>query len=96
MKGRIKVDAGAFYAPYIPQRMHWEQTLKLLGEKYRVWKLSFPNEVEPEQQITEVMQESFPGPYIVEEYFDSDKQRFDIRLKFEDPKQEMLWKIKWS
>lgn len=40
------------------------------------------------------MQQQWPGPYIVEEFYNARLQGFDARLKFEDPKQETMWKIR--
>jgi len=45
--------------------------------------------------VESFMQDFFPGPYTVEEYYNSELNKFDYRLKFEDPKQELLWKIKY-
>ena len=45
--------------------------------------------------IEAFMQDFFPGPYSVEEYYDAKLGRFNYRLKFEDPKQETIWRIKY-
>lgn len=47
------------------------------------------------ERVETSMQEFFPGPYTIEEYYDANLGRFNYRLKFEDPKQELLWKIKY-
>lgn len=44
--------------------------------------------------ITARMKQQWPGEYIVEEFYNVKLMRFDLRLKFEDPKKEMLWKIR--
>lgn len=41
------------------------------------------------------MQDFAPGPYTIEEYYDAKLGRFNYRLKFEDPKQETIWRIKY-
>lgn len=38
----------------------------------------------------------YPGTYIIEEYYNSKTMKFDLRLKFENEQDELLWKIKWS
>lgn len=38
----------------------------------------------------------YPGNYIIEEYYDTKTMKFDLRLKFENEQDELLWKIKWS
>lgn len=45
--------------------------------------------------IEAFMQDFFPGPYSVEEYYDANLGRFNYRLKFEDPKQETMWRMKY-
>lgn len=49
-----------------------------------------------EQAITEKMQELYPGPYVVEEFYNAKLQRFDVHLKFNSEQEELMWKIKNS
>lgn len=49
-----------------------------------------------EREATESMQQSHPGPYVVEEFYNPKVMRFDFKLKFEDKKQELMWLIKNS
>ena len=42
------------------------------------------------------MQKKYPGPYRVESYYNADKMKYDLRLRFDDPKQETMWLIRWS
>ena len=42
------------------------------------------------------MQARFPGKYQVVSFYNTKKMRFDMRLSFDDPKQETMWKIKHS
>ena len=42
------------------------------------------------------MQAKYPGPYRVEEYYNADKMKWDLRLKFEDPKEETMWLLRQS
>ncbi len=44
----------------------------------------------------EYMQKRYPGLYRVEQYYNVQKMKWDLRLKFDDPKQETMWLIKWS
>lgn len=48
------------------------------------------------EEVETAMQLSFPGPYVIEEYFDTKSMSFNYRPKFEDTKQETLWRIKWG
>lgn len=42
------------------------------------------------------MQINYPGPYRVEQYYNSDKMKWDLRLRFEDPAEETFWLLKQS
>ncbi len=41
------------------------------------------------------MQIRYPGPYRVEPYYNLEKMKIDLRLQFDDPKQETMWLLKW-
>ena len=43
-----------------------------------------------------IMQAHYPGPYTIECYFNSKIGGFGYRLKFEDPKEQTLWLLKYS
>lgn len=40
------------------------------------------------------MKIKFPGNYTVESYYNSDKMKWDLRLRFEDPQEETMWILK--
>lgn len=42
------------------------------------------------------MQIKYPGPYTVEQFYNADKMKWDLRLKFDDPKEETFWLLRWS
>ena len=42
------------------------------------------------------MQKKFPGNYVVEQYYNADKMKWDLRLKFNNPKEETMWLLRWS
>ena len=42
------------------------------------------------------MQKRYPGPYCVESYYNADKMKWDLRLKFDDPREETMWLLRWS
>ena len=44
----------------------------------------------------EKMQINYSGKYIVEPFYNPKNGKFDLRLKFEDPKEELMWKLKWT
>ena len=43
-----------------------------------------------------MMQSLYPGPYIVEEYYNSKLKHFDLKLTFADPKEETMWLLKYG
>ena len=97
MKGQLSVDRGNFYAPYIP----WRELLNYFSVKQFDSGSSMPQiKLNPEKTVMDIALESFqerwPGNYIIEEYYNSTKGRFDLRLKFSDPHEETLWLLKWS
>ena len=46
--------------------------------------------------ISETMHRLYPGDYKIIEFFDKESNKFDYEVEFDDPKKEMLWKLKWS
>ena len=46
--------------------------------------------------ISETMQRLYPGDYKIVEKYNPYAGRFDYTVEFDDPKEEMLWKLKWS
>lgn len=42
------------------------------------------------------MQIKYPGKYRVEQFYNVDRGKFDLRLKFDDPKEEVVWLLRWS
>ena len=87
---------------YIPlnrqkQPETWQSYLRRLG--------SGLNGVAANKYITEEdildnaqkwMQIKYPGNYRVEQYFNIEKTKWDLRLRFDDPKEETMWLLRWS
>lgn len=42
------------------------------------------------------MQINYPGQYTVEQFYNAESGRFDLRLKFDDPKEEIVWLLRWT
>jgi hypothetical protein len=94
-KGVTMTGTGAFYAPYIPKlNLSWQTHLNL----YRTNVVTGTSgTTEPlVETATKELQSKFPGPYVVEEFYNAKVGRFDLRLKFEDPKEKTMWLLKWS
>jgi hypothetical protein len=74
--------------------MNWQTTLHSLQQKYYLWKTQHHEDAE--QQVTEVMKERFPGEYQVVEFYNPNRGIMDLKVVFEDPKKELMWRIKHS
>ena len=99
LRGNWSVEPSVFYTPYIPA-IFMKQTpaelLHNLHKKYVLWRQSSPDQLNPLEQVVEVMQERFPGPYSIVEAYNPKRGCFELQTRFSDPKQETLWRIKYS
>ena len=92
----MTMSTGAFYAPYKPV-MSWQSMLDYLHANKQLYTDIADRESDESvlHQINEMMQDKFPGSYIVEEYYDASRMRFAFKLKFDSPKQETMFKLKY-
>lgn len=75
----------------------WQDYLRKIQLNYDSWFIlgqEHPGDGLPD--ATEMMQEKYPGPYRVVKKFDPDRETFGLVLEFDDPKEETLWRLKWS
>lgn len=97
-KGKVAMSAGAYHAPYRPDLDTWKSYLRRLGNGING--VSERSKTLTEKDIIvnagHYMQKRYPGNYVVESYYNSDKMKWDLKLKFDDPKQEIMWLLKWS
>lgn len=42
------------------------------------------------------MQIKYPGNYTVEQFYNPKRMKIDLRLRFDDPKEETIWLLKQS
>ena len=93
-KGSAIPGAGSYYAP--PQT--WQSYLRRLGNGING--VADRSKVLTEADIVanayKWMQIKYPGPYRVEPYYNAEKMKWDLRLRFEDPQEETLWLLRWS
>lgn len=98
-KGKILIDSGSIYAPYIPkiEKMTWQKYLQELQLKYASWTQLGQNKTgDGLSDATEMMREKYPGNYRVIEKYDSIKGKFVLKLEFDDPKEETFWLLRHS
>ena len=105
MKGKVTVDAGFFYAPYMPvgvvKEMNWRELLDYYSVRQFDVGSTLPEiKLNPEKTVLDIAQESFqrrwPGNYSIVEYYNPTKGRFGLRLAFENPHEETMWLLRWS
>lgn len=90
-KGTTKTTIAGFYCPYIP--------LQMAGGKRASWQKILREAHFNKNNIETIetwMQSNFPGPYVIEEYYDTTLMTFNYKVKFEDPKQETMWRIRYG
>ena len=82
--------------PKVPET--WQSYLRRLGNGLNG--LSERSQTVTEEDIVanaeKYMQIKYPGPYRVEQFYNANKMKWDLRLKFEDPKEETMWLLRWS
>lgn len=104
IKDNWTIDIGIFHAPYMPiSMMNFKELLSHLHSQklqYRTYGKETLEKTDPDEEvmktIQEVMQANYPGPYIVEEFYDAKRMCFALRLKFNSPQEEIMWTIKHS
>ena len=100
--GQVAWSTGAVYAGVVPTPDTWQRYLSRLGggingvsNVYEANGRTFSSE-DIVANAEHYMQKKYPGPYRVESYYNADKMKYDLRLRFADPRDEMMWILKWS
>lgn len=101
-RGKVAMSAGAYYAPNPPRHTPetWQSYLSRLGNGLNGVIGSNNTNTYSEEDIVanaeKYMKKKYPGPYKVAQYYNAQKMKWDLRLKFEDPKEELVWLLKYS
>ena len=74
---------------------NWRSTLYFIQESY-IDSMLIYNEDQTKDQIENLMKDRFPGDYTLEWSYNPTICKLELNVKFEDPKKEVLWKIKYS
>ena len=75
----------------------WQSYLRRLGNGLNgVATNKYITEADIVENAQKYMQIKYPGPYTVEQYYSTDKMKWDLRLRFADPREETLWLLRWS
>ena len=74
----------------------WQRYLARLGNGISgVASNQFITEADIVANAEKWMQKKYPGKYTVEQFYNADKMKWDLRLRFDDPKEETMWLLKW-
>lgn len=98
-KGKMNAEVGSFYAPYIPI-MHtgYQDYLRSLNQKFNSWvNTTFvKDKVEGLSDALDLIQLHYPGNYTLIEKYNPTRGLMELDVQFDNPKEEMLWKMKWA
>lgn len=95
----LNQEYGAIYAPYIPlMRTGYQDYLRSLNQKFNSWvNTTFvKDKIEGLEDALELMQQRYPGNYTLIEKYNPARGAIELDVKFANPKEEMLWKMKWA
>lgn len=98
-KRKVLMNSGAFYVPYNPfMHMGYQDYLRRLTQKFNSWVSGtfVKDKVQGLEEATEMMQQRYPGNYTLIEKYNSTRSAFELEVKFDNLKEEMLWKMKWA
>ena len=98
-KGQLNLvysSTGARSDPVL--RTRYEDYLYSLNQKFNSWVSTtfVKDKVEGLSDALDLMQQQYPGNYTLVEVYNSTRGAFELAVKFENPKEEMLWKMKWT
>lgn len=97
-KGVVHQHPGYVSAPYNPFRpTTWQDKLRELELKFASWlKIGNVSREGGLKDVNLIMSTWYPGNYTVIEAYDPKRGVFGFKLVFDNPKEEMLWQIKWG
>ena len=99
-KGKVAMSAGAINAPYKPAPDTWQSYLHRLGNGLNgvigAGGTNTFTEADIVANAYKWMQMKYPGNYRVEQFYNADKMKWDLRLRFEDAQEETMWLLRWA
>jgi len=107
-KGAEETESAAYFCPYSPLTLQpmnssslpsWQILLNSLHMKYAVDMRYAEIGITSQDNIMKAnaeMQESYPGEYVVIEYFDSKIMRFAYKLEFDNSEDQTFFLLKYS
>ena len=97
-RGKVMMAAGGINSPYQPVSQTWQSYLRRLGNGINgvADRSETVTEADIVARAEKYMQINYPGSYRVEQYYNSDKMKWDLRLRFDNPAEETFWVLKQS
>ena len=99
-KGKVAMSAGVYHLTSLNfvTKTNWQSYLRRLGNGINgvLARSETVTEGDIVARAEKYMQIHYPGPYRVEQYYNPEKMKWDLRLRFDDPHEETLWLLKWS
>ena len=98
-KGSEEMDAAVYFTPYVPQPLAmspWDAFLHEAHARHSVYPSTLKR---PQDLIMETigqMQERWPGPYTVEEIYDTKTMKFVYTMVFDSVEDKALFVLKHS
>lgn len=93
-KSKVAMSTGAFYAPYVPKTLTWDEKL-LKWEARAKEKYGWGDAENVKSDCMDAMQREYPGNYKLE-WQEVKPMVYHLVLKFADPKHETLWLLKYG
>ena len=97
-KGIVHNHPGYVSAPYNPFKpTSWQDKLIELELKFASWlKISNVSREGGLEDVNMMMKTWYPGNYKVAESYNVKRGVFGFKLVFDDPKEEIMWLLKWG
>ena len=97
-KGVVCNHSGYVSTPYNPFKpTHWKDKLQELELKFASWlKIGNVSREGGLEDVNLMMKTWYPGNYTVVESYNPQRGVFGFKLVFEDPKEELVWLLRWS
>jgi hypothetical protein len=93
-KGFCEMDTTVYFAPYVPQGPNlspWEAFLQRLHANHSLWPAKNKTPQDLIMDANGLMQERWPGPYVVEETYDTKGMKFVYTMVFNSKEDKALF-----
>ena len=98
MKGPVKILGHSVPLSNPKPSESWQSYLRRLGNGINgiAERSKTITEADIVARAQKYMQIRYPGPYRVEQFYNPAKMKWDLKLRFDDPREETMWLLRWS